>query len=104
MGALINEDRFGMVSIALTPVSVAANTSAEQTFTVPGLLPGDFVSPMKPTSQAGLSLGGARVSAPATLALTYDNNTASPIVPTAETYLVFVYRPEKVTSGRFNVG
>ena len=43
MGAMINEDRFGVCALALDVASVAANTSAEQSFTVKGLRPGDFL-------------------------------------------------------------
>lgn len=77
---------------SLSPVSVAANTTAEQTVTVTGLLATDVVIVIKPTAQAGLGIVGARVSAADTLALTFSNNTASPIVPTAtETYLVLAF-------------
>jgi hypothetical protein len=67
----------------LSPASVAANTSAEQTFTVPGLTVGGVVYVNKPTAQAGLGIVGARISAANTLAINFGNFTASPIVPTA---------------------
>jgi hypothetical protein len=76
----------------LTPASIAANTSAEQTFAVSGLTTADKVFVNKPTIQAGLGIVGARVSATDTLAITYGNFTASPIVPTAETYAVLAVR------------
>lgn len=77
----------------LSPVSVAANTTAEQTFTVTGLIVGDIAQVTKPTAQAGLGIVGSRVSAAGTLAITFSNNTASPIVPTAsEAYLVNITR------------
>lgn len=73
----------------LTPVAVAPNTSAEQTFTVPGLPSGTPVIVNKPSAQNGLSIGGARVSALNTLAITFVNNTAATITPTAaETYTI----------------
>lgn len=88
-----NADRFNLAAVALSPASVAANTSAEQTFTVVGLATGDWVSVNKPTSQAGLIIGGARVSATNTLAITFGNLTGSPIVPTAaEVYTVVAVR------------
>lgn len=78
---------------ALTPVFVAANTTAEQTFTVPGLNVDDVVYINKPTAQAGLGIVGQRVSAANTLAITFSNNTASQITPTAsETYSVGAIR------------
>lgn len=84
-----------LLQSALTPASVAANTTAEQTFTVKGLLPTDFVMVCKPTAQAGLGIVGVRVSAADTLAITFSNNTAAPIVPTAgQIYKIYVHRPE----------
>ena len=78
-----------ILKATLSPAAVAANTTAEQTFTVSGVQVGDFVDANKPTSQAGLGIVGVRVSAANTLAITFSNNTASPITPTAaETYTV----------------
>ncbi|CAG4900818.1 hypothetical protein [Paraburkholderia saeva] len=77
------------LALTISPVSVAANTTAEQTFALAGLAVGDVVYVSKPTSQAGLGIVNARVSAANTLAITFSNNTASPIVPTAaEVYQV----------------
>lgn len=84
-----------LLGVTLSPASVAANTSAEQTFTVNGLVAGDVLVVQKPTAQAGLGIVGWRVSAQSTLAITFGNFTASPIVPTAaEVYLVNVNRRE----------
>ena len=83
----------------LTPVSVAANTTAEQTFTVPGLILGQEVYVTKPSVTANLVLAGARVSAANTLALNYANNTAGAIVPPAETYLIAVFTTEAPAAG-----
>ena len=81
----------------LSPASVAANTTAEQTFTVLGLQVGDFVNITKPSSQAGLGIANCRVSAANTLAITFSNNTISPIVPTAgEIYTVNLDRYDSV--------
>lgn len=89
-----NVQKIGVFSIALTPVAVAANTTAEQTFanTGIGLLVTDNVDASKPSFQAGLGIVNVRVSAVDTLAITYINATASPITPTAETYQVAVTR------------
>src|SRR6202043_200663 len=61
------------LSATLTPAAVAANTSAEQTFTVTGLRVGDLVQVNKPTQQAGLDIGGCRVVANNTLGITFMN-------------------------------
>lgn len=91
--------KVGVFAITLSPSSVAANTTAEQNFAATGI--GlffanpltDFVWVNKPTAQAGLGIVGARVSANDQLSITFSNNTASPIVPTAsESYQVMVLR------------
>lgn len=83
-----------VIKATLSPALVAINTTAEQTFTVNGLKTGDFVQVNKPTAQAGLGIVGARVSAANTLAITFSNNTAGTITPTAsEVYVINVTRP-----------
>jgi hypothetical protein len=83
-----------LLSVVLSPSIVATITTAEQTFTVTGLIVGDFVSVAKPTAQAGLGIAGARVSAANTLAITFVNPTAAGITPTAsEAYVISVRRP-----------
>lgn len=72
----------------LTPVSIAANTSAEQTFTVTGLPAGSTVFVNKPSHQVGLVIAGCRVTAASTLGITYENMTAAAITPTAEVYTI----------------
>jgi hypothetical protein len=90
-----------VISVTLSPALIVLNTTAEQTFTVNGLLPGDMVLVNKPTAQAGLGIVGSRVSAANTLAITFSNNTAASITPTAaQTYLVLVSRPDStITDG-----
>lgn len=87
--------KVGVFNVTLSPVSVAPNTSAEQTFAATGigLIPGDLVVVQKPTAQAGLIIGGTRVSATDTLAITFGNLTAATITPTAsQSYTVGVFR------------
>ena len=88
-----------VLSQALTPVSVAANTTAEQTFTVAGLIVGQEVYVTKPSVTANLVVAGARVSAANTLAINFANNTAAAIVPPAETYLIAVITVEAPAAG-----
>lgn len=84
-----------LMQAALTPSAVSANTTAEQTFTVTGLQVGDFIGGInKPTTQAGLGIVNARVSAANTLAIAFSNNTAGSITPTAgEVYTFQLVRP-----------
>ncbi len=79
-------------SQALDPASVAALTTAEQTFTVTGLTTDDKVFVNKPTNTAGLGIVNARVSAADTLAITFGNFTAAPIDAASETYTITAIR------------
>lgn len=82
-----NIDRMGVVSLSINVGSVAANTTAEQTFTVTGLRVGDVVLVNKPSLSAGLGVVNARVSASDTLALTFSNSTAAPSGRRRDRYL-----------------
>lgn len=89
------KQRFRRLTATLTPAIVAANTTAEQTFTVSGVaLATDYcVGVSKPTAQAGLGIVGWRVSADNTIAITFSNNTGAGITPTAaQTYQFIVWR------------
>jgi hypothetical protein len=94
LGNLVKQS---VISVTLTPVAIVLNTTAEQTFTVNGLLAGDVVCVNKPTAQAGLGIVGSRVSAANTLGITFSNNTGSSITPTAaQVYKVLVSRPDSI--------
>lgn len=83
----------GVATVALTPASVAAATSAEQTFTVPGVLPGDYVDATGVT-QNGIGIGQARVTAANTVGIRFINATAGALIPTAGLYTFLIVRPE----------
>lgn len=99
-----NVQSLGVISVALSPAIVAANTTAEQTFTVPGVAASDMlVEVNKPTAQAGLGIAGVRVTAANTVGITFSNNTAAGITPTAaETYKFMLARVDSTQAG-FNV-
>lgn len=83
------------LTATLSPAIVAANTTAEQTFTVSGvvLATDDCINVRKPTHQAGLGIVNARVSADNTIAIVFSNNTGAGITPTAsESYAFFIWR------------
>ncbi len=86
-----------VLTVSLTPASVGAATSAEQTFTVSGLAVGDFVSVNGSTGNAS-AIAGARVSAANTLAIRFINPTAGALTPGAGSYLVYVARSYPVQS------
>lgn len=88
----------GILSVSLTPASVGANTTAEQTFAVTGLLPTDFVA-VSADVQNGVGIVGARVSAVDTLAIRFGNFTAGALTPTAGAYIVHVERGGSRPSG-----
>src|SRR6185295_8788268 len=87
-----------LLSVSLAPAGVATVTSAEQSFTVPGLLVGDQIS--------GIAFQGAwtvlvdvvnyRVSANNTLGISFQNNTAGTVTPPAGAYLIEVNRPSQL--------
>ncbi|MCC7122268.1 MAG: hypothetical protein IT493_11990 [Gammaproteobacteria bacterium] len=83
-----------LVRLAFDVTSVAANTTAERTMTVPGVRLGDVCFVAKPSLNAGLGICNVRVSANDTLAITYNNNTAGAIDPGSETYDVLIVRPD----------
>src|SRR5437899_2447092 len=75
--------RILLLTAALTPSIVAANTSAEQLFTLTGVAVGDMIAVNKPTQQTGLTVGGVRVSATDQVAITFGNHTGVGVTPTA---------------------
>lgn len=77
---------------SLTPASVAAATSAEQTFTVTGLATTDKVIVNGPAIAAGTGIVNARVSTADTLVLAFMNATAAAVTPTAGVYNVVAFR------------
>ncbi len=79
-------------SQTLTPTSVAANTTEEDTFTVTGLTTTDIVYVNKPTHQAGLGVVNCRVSGADTLKITYMNTTGGSLTPSEETYKIIAIR------------
>lgn len=87
-----------VLSVPLTPVAVATVTSAEQTFTVPGILVGDQISNI--TLQAAwtvlVDIVNTRVVSNNTLGVSFQNNTAGSLTPPAGTYLIEVNRPSQL--------
>jgi uncharacterized Fe-S cluster-containing MiaB family protein len=73
--------------INITPVGVAANTVAEQTFTVARLSTDESVSVVSVAAQtAGVGVLTSRVSATNTLAVTFINPTAGALTPVSGQY------------------
>lgn len=72
----------------LTPVSIAANTTAEQTFTVTGLISSTPAWVNKPSPTPGLGITGVRVSSTNNIGITFDNPTSAAITPPSESYII----------------
>jgi len=83
----------------LAPEEVSANTTEEQMFAIinqqpnlPIITTKDIIYVNKPTHQAGLGIVNARASDDDEIAITFMNNTGSPITPTTETYQIVAVR------------
>jgi hypothetical protein len=77
---------------SLTPSSIAANTSAEQTFTVAGLSTSDTIYINPPSLTAGTGIVGVRVSATDTLKISFANFTGGSLTPPSGTYRIVAIR------------
>jgi hypothetical protein len=86
MGAMINEDRFGVVQVTFDPAALGA-----------GVKPGDLVFAVKPTLTATMFSAQARVSAANTVELTLVATAGTPNAG-SETWTFFWFRPERVTT------
>lgn len=84
-------------STTLTPTQVSGATTAEQSFTILGLLPGDYLAcQFQGVQTAGLSVANVRVSAANTATLAFNNATASPATPASGVYGFIWGRPENL--------
>lgn len=98
-----NGNAFGVASITVDLGSVAANTTEEETTTVPGLTTDMMVFVNKPSLDAGIGIAGARVSAADTLILTVVNSTAGAVDASSETYKLFWFKPNVTDAGAVKV-
>lgn len=87
-----NVQKIEVRDVVVDMPSLAANTSEENTFTVPDLRVSDFVVASKGDLDAGVVFGSARVSAANTLAIQCVNATAGAIDPASETIKLLVVR------------
>ena len=75
-------------TVTLTPAVVAANTCAEQTFAVTGVVSGSAVTVNLQSPQPGIGIAGTRVSSAGNVAINFCNATATAITPAAAQYIV----------------
>ena len=87
-----------ILQISVTPpATMNANTTVETTYTVNGIMPGDFIEINKPSHTTGLSIGNVRASAANQIAIQWVNSTTSSITNTPnELYLIAVTRFDSV--------
>lgn len=84
-----------LIQPSLTPSPVGANTTAEQSFTIPGLQLGDFVDVNCNSGQTvGIGIVNVRVSANNTLAVQFVNSTGGSLTPTSGLYNINISRLE----------
>ena len=83
---------------SLVPASVAANTTAEQSFTIPGLQVGDNVSCYYYAAPQinGIGIVNCRVSAANTLQIGFSNSTVGALTPLSGQYYMCICRPESL--------
>lgn len=80
-----------LFATTLTPAQVAANTTAEQTFTIQGLAVGDYINTNFSGAQtAGIFIANCRVSATNTVSISFGNCTGGALTPVSGTY-GFIY-------------
>ena len=87
-----------VLQVSLTPpATMTASSTQELTYTVPGVVVGDFLEINKPSHTAGLSIGNIRASAANQIAIQWVNSTTSTITNTPnELYLIAVTRFDSV--------
>jgi len=85
-----------VLQVSLAPVAVAANSTVEQSFTVPGLLSSDVVSEFSFQGPYTVNVGytNARVAAANVLTVAYSNGTGAPVTPPSGQYFLNVARIE----------
>ena len=82
---------YTLLQISITPAETAANISAAQTFTVPGLVTTDIVHVSCSGAQtAGIFIADARVSAANTLSIQFANCKATAATAASGNYIVEV--------------
>ena len=88
-----------VLQVNLTPVAVAANSTVEQSFTIPGLIAGDQVSAFilqAAYPNTDVSYVNARCAANNTLTVAYQNGTGGSLTPPSGNYYIEINRLENL--------
>jgi hypothetical protein len=98
-GALLS-----VFSVTITPASVAASTTAEQTFAVTGITSGQpvWAEPQGQLNSTGaIAFAGVRASATNQIGIVFANLSASAVTPPSLTWLVAQVNQTTPTAGNF---
>lgn len=91
-GNILNEV---LLSVSLTPAQVAANSTATQTFAIPGALMTDYIDVFAQAAQVqNVIVAGCWISSAGIAAIQFLNTSAAAITPAQGTYTVNLVRPE----------
>ena len=86
-----------LIGPTLTPTSVAAATTAEQSFSIPGLQPTDFINvSFNGTQTAGMAVENARCATAGVLLMAFSNDTAGTLTPASGVYIIGIDRAENL--------
>ena len=87
-----------VLQVPLTPpATMTGNSTSELTYTIPGVVVGDFLEINKPSHTTGLSIGNIRASAANQIAIQWVNSLTTTISnPPNELYLIAVTRFDSV--------
>ena len=84
-----------VVSVTLTPASVAASIVADQTgFTIPNLVASDIIMCVQNPIVNATALVKTTATGLNTATLTFTNPTIAAVVPTAGTYVFLVFKTQ----------
>lgn len=84
-------------AVTLTPASVPANTTNEQSFTILGLSIGDYINGQCATAQtAGVFIANVRVTATNTISIQFANCTGGALTPVSGSYGFIWGSPENL--------
>lgn len=93
-----NIQALALVSLTISVSAVSANAVEEKSFPCPGVKVGDIVVGVSTTLPTSLGVVGARVTAANVAAITFFNNTASPITPSGSlVFNLLVARPDSLS-------
>jgi len=83
---------FQYYETSLTPASVAANITVEESFTLSGINSNDTIIINPPSITTGIGIVGARASAKDEISITFINATAGALTPAAGEYRITAIR------------